>query len=197
MLFVKYVNTTVSKMSNRVFKLGRLRISISQLAAILVYKQTVLPVADYESFLAESARRDPTQKFQVIQNQALRICLKVRMRDMSVKELHVRTEVPMLFKRRKELLVSMMYRKKKKVNPVIKIRNTRSDGKFLFPVRRTRSAMGAKAPYYRGVALWDKLPTTVQNAKTKLSFKSSVKRLYGTDMKHERKLFFVRQRAVP
>ena len=111
---VKYVNTAVSKMSNRVFKLGRLRISINQLAAILVYKQTVLPVADYGSFLAESARRDPTQRFQVIQNQALRICLKVRMRDMSVEELHCRTEVPILFKRRKELLVTMMFRKKEK-----------------------------------------------------------------------------------
>ena len=81
----------------------------------------------------------------------------------------------------------MMYRKKKKVSPVVKIRNTRSDGKFVFPTRRTKSAMGAKSPYNRGFFLWDKLPPEVQNCKTKLAFKTATKKIYGNDMKHQRK----------
>ena len=68
----QYVNTTMSKMGNRVFKLGRLRITVPEYMANTVYKQTMLPVVDYGCFLAESAHRDPTQKCQLLQNQALR-----------------------------------------------------------------------------------------------------------------------------
>ena len=71
-----YVNNTTSKMSSKVFKLSKIRPSLTEGAAISVYKQAVLPLADYCCFLAESARRNPTQQLQVIQNQALRICLK-------------------------------------------------------------------------------------------------------------------------
>ena len=188
----KYVNNTVSKMGNRVFKLGRLRVTVPEYTAITVYKQTILPVVDYGCFLAESARRNPSEKFQVLQNQGLRICLKKRVRDINIEELHCRTEVPLLVNRRKELLASMMFRKKKKVHPAIKVRSTRSDGKFIFPTRRTTSAMGAKSPYNRGVALWDKLPVEVQNCKTKVAFKTATKKIYGNDMKRQRKLYFQR-----
>ena len=57
--------------------------------------------------------------------------------------------------------------------------------------------MGAKAPYYRGVALWDKLSIEVQNAKTKVTFKQATKKVYGTDMKNQRKLYFQRMRQNP
>ena len=52
--------------------------------------------------------------------------------------------------------------------------------------------MGAKSLYNRGVALWDKLPADVQNCKTKLAFKSATKKIYGNDMKRQRKLYFQR-----
>ena len=91
----------------------------------------------------------------------------------------------------------MMFRKKKKVAPVIKVRNTRSDGKFIFPTRRAVSNMGAKSPYNRGIKLWDKLPAEVQNAKTKQSFKLATKKIYGNDMKTQRKRFYLRQGQNP
>ena len=191
---VKFVNNTVSKVSVKVFKLGKLRITVTEWGAIAVYKQAILPLMDYCCFLAESARRDPTHKLQVIQNQALRICLRVRIRDETIEGLHARTEVPMLKDRRKELLAALMYRKSKKVKPAVKVRNTRSDGKFLFPRKRVRSAMCEKSPFNRGVALWDKLDSTVQMSKNKQTFKTAIKKLYGTNVKGSRKKFYAARR---
>ena len=193
----KYVNNTANKMSNKVFKLGKLRTSINEHAAICVYKQGVLPMADYCCFLAESARRDPAQRLQVIQNQGLRICLKVRTRNETVQGLHERTEVPFLADRRKEMLTAMMYRKSKKIRPVIKARNTRSDGKFVFPTRIAKSKMCMKSPYNRGVQLWNTLDAKVQTAKTKEIFKVAVKRHFGTVTKGKRKEYYARLRQPP
>ena len=84
----RFVTTTVFKMSNKVFKLAKLRSYVNEMTAITVYTQAILPLADYCCVLADSARRDLCHRLQVIQNQALRICLKTRVRDEMVQGLH-------------------------------------------------------------------------------------------------------------
>ena len=94
----------------------------------------------------------------------------------------------------------MMYKKSKKVNPITKARSTRSDGKFLFPVKRPRSNMYAKSPLYRGVQLWDKLPPEVQKLESKQAFKAKIKILFDTKTKGKRKKHYAevrRRNPVP
>ena len=89
----------------------------------------------------------------------------------TIEGLHDRAEAPMLNLRRDELLVTMMYKRSKKVTSVTKIRSTRSDGKFVFPCKRPRTAMYRKSPFYRGTLLWDKLPPKYSKLKKKNSSK--------------------------
>ena len=132
------------------------------------------------------------KQLQTPQNQALRICLKVKIRDVRTDELHERTEVPRLENRRKELLCSMMLRKSQKVNPQVRARLTRASAKFNFPTRRRRTQMYKKSPMYRGIHLWDTLDQPVQAAKTKEAFKRAVKNKFQTNMTGKRHTFFLR-----
>ena len=95
------------------------------------------------------------------------------------------------------MTAAMMYRKSKKISPVLKARNTRSDGKFVFPTRLAKTLMFQKSPYNRGVALWDKHTAITQNAGTKEIFKVAAKRMYDTRMKGKRKIYFERLRQNP
>ena len=114
-----------------------------------IYRQTILPFADYCCFLLESsAKKTLVDRTQVIQNQALRICLKCKMRDETVIGLHKRCEMPALIDRRKEFLSSLMFRKSKKIVRVNALRQARQAENFNFPLKRPRSDFYIKSPYY-------------------------------------------------
>ena len=99
------------KMTNKMFKLAKLRYMVDEYTAISIYRQTILPYANYCSFILDSVKKTIIDELQVLQNQALRICLKCKMRDETVIGLHKRCEIPLHLNRRNELLTSLMYRK--------------------------------------------------------------------------------------
>ena len=104
------------------------------------------------------------------------------MRDETVEGLHLRCEVPKLESRRKELLVSLMFRKSKKMLNTHSVVQTRSADKFNFPVKRPRSGFYAKSPYYRGVTLWNELNGETQYLIKKDVFKRRIKQHFKTYM---------------
>ena len=58
-------------------------------AAILVYKQTILPILDYAGFLLLSLSNGELEELQIMQNDILRICNKTKLSDkVTLVELH-------------------------------------------------------------------------------------------------------------
>ena len=58
-------------------------------ASILVYKQTILPIFDYSGFLLISITNGIKHDLQIMQNDALRFCKCLNLRDMvSIPILH-------------------------------------------------------------------------------------------------------------
>ena len=82
-----------------------------------------------------------------------------------------------------------MYRKSRKIRSVHTTVNTRTADKFNFQVRRPRTEMYKKSPYYRGVQVWDTLTKEVQDSKNKEVFKSRTKRVFGTYMKGQKEAY--------
>ena len=69
--------------------------------------------------------------------------------------------------RRKELLVSLMYRKHRKNPPPPTRKRTRNDHKSNFKLTKPKLTLRKKSPGYRGKKLWNKLPHHVQLSETK------------------------------
>ena len=77
---------------------------------MLVYKQTVLPLTEYVSFVMCLNNKHDVDKLQVLQNRALRMCYNIHNpRDISLLQLHERAKVDMLHKRRTLQLLPIMY----------------------------------------------------------------------------------------
>ena len=91
----KYMNLTSllsdvkNNVSGHLFKLRKIRQTTTTFCAILIYKQTILPLLDYAGFLLFSLNASDRYDLQILQNDALRTCYNVRLRDcMSIKKLH-------------------------------------------------------------------------------------------------------------
>ena len=77
------------RVNNKIFSLRKLRKYLDQNAAILVYKQTILPILDYAGFMLISLNDGDKTELQVTQNDALRYCKDVQMLDkVSIAKLH-------------------------------------------------------------------------------------------------------------
>ena len=61
------VSETAKKMSHKVFKMAKLRHMMDENTAIAIYKQTILPHADYCCFLLDSTRKEKAESIQKIQ----------------------------------------------------------------------------------------------------------------------------------
>ena len=101
------VNNVFKKFSHKIYQFGKIRNSLSVETRILVYKQTVLPLIEYVSFILTLLS---IGKLQKLQNRALRLCYNIpNRRDITVLRLHELANVDLLHKRRMLQLMSMMY----------------------------------------------------------------------------------------
>ena len=66
--------------------LDKLRYLVDKKSVVLIYKQTILPYLDYVGFMMLSCSIGHRKSLQVLQNNALRLCLHYRPID------HVRTQ---------------------------------------------------------------------------------------------------------
>ena len=90
-------------------------------AAIMLYKHTILPYLEYAGFMLVFCTVDDRKNLQKCQNDALRICLNVRLNDhVSIGYLHEKCKLTSLEQRRRQQLLILMY--KKSANPTMHIR---------------------------------------------------------------------------
>ena len=94
-------NTVLKKYSHRIYQFGKVRKFLCFEDRVLVYKQTVLPLSEYVSFVMTLNNKQDTDKLQKLQNRALRLCYNIYdPRDLTIARLHEMAKVELLYKRR-------------------------------------------------------------------------------------------------
>ena len=151
--------------------------------SVTVYKTMVLSLFDYACFTHEGANTGLLKKLDRLQNRGLKICY--RGKHMSEEEMYEKSSVPILRRRRQELLLSYMFKLSHNeawVDDRVGRLGLRSQHKIKFRVPRARNCGYQKAPLYRRAELWDKLGDWYQSSKDKITFKRRISTLKDLDV---------------
>ena len=169
-------NSIFKKFSHKIYQFGKINKFLSVETRVLVYKQTILPLTEYVSFVLSLNNKHEVEKLQKLQNRALRICYNVQNpTDVSTVRLHEMANVNMLHKRRMLQLMSIIYEKRLlSLNEKPIVRHTRRADKYTFDIKRVNLEIYGRSPYYIGGKLWNSLPKEVQEQRTKERFKRAI-----------------------
>ena len=169
-------NRVFKKFSYKIFQFGKLNKFLDVETRILVYKQTVLPLTEYVSFVMCLNNKQDTDKLQKLQNRALRMCFNIQNpRDIRIQRLHEMAKCDMLHKRRMLQLLGILYDNIQDYLPDRTVaHNTRLAGKRNLEINRANTELYAKSPYCIGGTFWNNLPKHVQEQKTKERFKCAI-----------------------
>ena len=131
-------NSVFKKFSHKIHQFGKIRKYLNTETRVLVYKQTVLPLSEYVSFIMCLNNKHDIDKLQVLQNRALRMCFNIQNpRDISIQRLHEMAKVDMLYNRRMLQLLSIVYDlRSKSLYQHHHARNVRSADKYTFEIKR-------------------------------------------------------------
>ena len=103
-------NATFKKFSYKIFQFSKIRKYLPPDVRVLVYKQTVLPMVEYISYLLYINRKHDVDKLQKLQNRALRLCFDIiDPMSVSVCQLHTQAQIGMLEPRRDVQLLGLLY----------------------------------------------------------------------------------------
>ena len=164
----------------KIFAFSKLRNCLTDHAAILLYKLTILPFLEYAGFMLIARPIDDRRDLQKCQNDALRICLRVNLNDhVRIEYLHEKCKIVSLEQRRRAQLLSLMYKKRKDVSMHKKFaRNTRRSKRTVFKTDTKQGNLYKRSPYFVGTKLWDSLSNDIIDLPDIFSFKA---RLKGTN----------------
>ena len=115
-----------------------------------------------------------------IQRRSVRVIDGCEHRGMRNEELQTVYGIEDLEVRRIKHHLALMYRHPKTpaylhlVRPEVLLRN---NNKLTFQIKTTRLTKVQRSPYFRGVTLWDRLPENVQQATTKVKFKTLLNKI--------------------
>ena len=173
-------NYIFKRLSYKIFQFSKIRHRLDTKTRVLVYKQTVLPFAEYAGFLLFLNRKLDYEKLQKLQNRALRFCYDIlNPRDIKIVELHQQSNLSMLLERRELQLLGLMYDIRNVDEFIdIPIVYTRQADKIVFKTDIVHYDIYKRSPYYIGSQLWSNLPKEIQHSQTRLEFKNGVKRFY-------------------
>ena len=169
-------NTVFKKFGYKLYQFGKIRKYINPATRVLIYKQTVLPLTEYVSFVMTLNNKHEVEKLQKLQNRALRMCYNIQNpKDMSITRLHDLAHVDLLHKRRLVQLMSIMYEKKSHLmHERVVVRNTRQADRYIFDINRVNLDLYSRSPYYVGSKFWNDLPGHVQDLNTKEQYKRAI-----------------------
>ena len=169
-------NSVFKKFSYKLFQFAKMKKILNIETRVLVYKQAVLPLTEYVSFIMCLNNMQDVDKLQKLQNRALRMCYNIQNpRDISVKRLHEMSCIDMLDKRRMAQLLVILYENRfKYLRQVDRPQNTRQAIKSNFEIKRVNIELYSKSPYCIGGKFWNNLPKQTQDLETKEKFKRAV-----------------------
>ena len=163
----------------KMFAFSKLRKCLTEKAAIMLYKHTILPFLEYAGFMLVACNIDDRHALQKCQNDALRICAQVRIKDrVKIDDLHKKFEIVSLEQRRRIQLLLLMYKKSKDITMhKVFARNTRVSRRIVFKTDGYQGGLYKRSPYFVGCNLWDSLALDIIEMPDIVSFKTRLKRL--------------------
>ena len=103
-----HIKQTISRVSAKLYQLRRIRQYVTDRAALLIYKNMILPILEYGDLYMHSANMEHRKKLQTLQNRALKCALN-RDKRYSTKLLHSEARILKLNLRRKKHILLQMY----------------------------------------------------------------------------------------
>ena len=181
--FEPFLKSIIQKVNYKLYLFGKIRYMWTFAAAILVYKQMVLPFFDYLDILIDSGFKLHIDKLQQLQFRGIKIIYQYHMHGRKITSddeclLHSELGLEFLERRRVKHLLHMMYDLQYRRPDLIAFSDMnknivlRSGSKTVFMYDKLYSDIYVKSPYIRGNTLWKQLPSNIQQAKTKSEFKS-------------------------
>ena len=170
--------STINKVKAKVSQLRLMRRFLNQQAALLVYKNMILPILEYGNVFFSALSILTRKKMQTVQNKALRIALNCR---DSKKELHATAKLQELKCRRRSHLLQFIFKRKNDKRLLVRRaagRVTRSSKKILFTLKKPKTEKFKACLSYYGFRLWNQLPASVQKIENAQCFKHKVTSLY-------------------
>ena len=174
--FINYIKKIVS---HKIFTLAKIRRYLTEHAAVMVYKLTILPYIEYADFLVIACTIDDKRDLQICQNDALRICTMVKMTDhIRIEDLHSRCRIVSLEQRRRNQLLLLMYKRRNDVS-LLKVfpRNTRRSTRKVFKTANFEGTLYKRSPFYVGANLWDSMAEHDIDMPDIYTFKNRLKKL--------------------
>ena len=172
-----HIDNLLKTLKYKLFTLAKLRPYLSTEASLNVYKTTILPYIDYGDIFYQAASNKNLSKIQDRQTKALKICYKLH-GNQNEQELHVRSNIALLGKRRDSHMLNFMY--KRKDTPTYldqKKLQTRAYQAPKFIVPNYNLTQFKKSTLYKGSSLWNELQTKTKNIETYSAFKNKTKLL--------------------
>ena len=167
-------------MSHKIYLLARIRKFLDEAKAILIYKQMIVPYADYAHYLVDCTTQDLTKKVNRLQGRGLQVARYNNMYEKcSVTELHTYFKMDTLDSRRFKQLLNLMYKVSIAKGEGIPLadRRTRGDHKIKIPCKQFKYKALSKCPLLRGVWEWDGLDKDIQKLDSIDKFKASTSKL--------------------
>ena len=175
----KHVESMVKKARCKLGILYKIRKLITHETSLLIYKVMIRPHLEYGDFLVESSNQSNIDKLERLQGKCLRLAeyqSPGKRKEMSMlKNVYGIEELGI---RRQRSLLQLMYSESKhgENQVIVNYQMTlRSDHKIKLKTPFTRLTNIQRSPFYRGLALWNKLPEMIQKEPDCTKFKSKVK----------------------
>ena len=162
--------------------LAKVRNNVTLKGALAIYKQTILPLFDYTGFMEMSFNVSDRNELQILQNNGLRICYNVRLRDMvSIERMHNLAHLLSLDQRRQKQVLFLMFIHKNRHVEACRIHptNTRAANVYSFVREKYNNVKYKNSSYYKGSLLWDTLPASTRLCLDITDFRNSLKRIYS------------------
>ena len=175
-----HLDSVLNKTTQKLYIFRKIRRFITQLIAITVYKQMILPLVEYCSILFNSGKKSKVGKIDKIQSKCIRIienCYDVQKREKEAVLCKV-YNLDTLQNRRDMQLACAMFRLSKNgmyIDHPVYRENLRSEEKIKFICPFTKIMKIRKSPFYRGVDLWNSLRIEHHRAENKKRFKILLK----------------------
>ena len=173
--FYNHVKRTVY---SKMFVFRKIRNYLSEYAAIMLYKQMILPFIEYAGFMLVACNLEDRRELQKSQNDALRLCLRAKVSDrIRIEDLHTKCKIVSLEQRRRTQLLLLMYKKSKDLS-LLKVfpRITSGSQRVVFKTDHYEGTLYKRSPYFIGTKLWNDLGAHDISLPDIFSFKKCLRR---------------------
>ena len=175
--FDKHVNKLVARATNKVKQLKKMRNFLTTEAAMLVYKNMMMPILEYGDVFLTAVSKENRDKCQIVQNKALRIVHRVD-NLYGTDLMHKESKLLKLKHRRVQHLLNFMHSKRDKQGLGRARRRsgvrTRASYKSNFVLRKPNTEKYKRCASYVGPKLWNNLPSSVQKLENKVMYKTKI-----------------------